>query len=213
MPLRDIVSQTALRASPFPWGPDHRGGVCRAFENCLSGYPHNPPSIQSELFCTDAEKKVAQSHKRWAPPQAPPEVPMCYVRTKTPAYPIGPGSSCPRESHDIDRMQSFRRGEQFYTDVNEDRPHIACGAKRPILLVGPNVGWLQDVALSPNVGPFMHVALASAICVDSRVIHRRTRRRGAISRERAPYIFRSMRRAGTFAYVERFPRLHSVGQL
>jgi hypothetical protein len=37
----------------------------------LGSYPHNPPSIQSELFYTDAEKKAAQSHKRRAPPPAP----------------------------------------------------------------------------------------------------------------------------------------------
>jgi hypothetical protein len=42
-----------------------------------------------------------------------------------------------------------------------DKP-MACGA---------NLGWLQDVALCPNVGPFMHVTLASAICVDCRVIY------------------------------------------
>jgi hypothetical protein len=34
-----------------------------------------------------------------------------------PGLPLRPGSSCSRETHDIDRMQSFRRGEQFYTDA------------------------------------------------------------------------------------------------
>src|SRR5208283_4132620 len=42
----------------------------------LRSYPHNPPSVQSELFYTDAEKKAAQSHKRRAPPPAPP-APRC----------------------------------------------------------------------------------------------------------------------------------------
>jgi hypothetical protein len=44
-------------------------------------------------------------------------------------------------------MQSFRRGEQFYTDANEDRPHISCGTKLRIV---------ARCGLSPNVGATAH---------------------------------------------------------
>jgi hypothetical protein len=41
----------------------------------------------------------------------------CRITYQDPGLPLRPGSSCSRETHDIDRMQLFRRGEQLYTDA------------------------------------------------------------------------------------------------